>query len=145
MLKDAAAAAIYGARASNGVIVISTKRAKEERVSIDFNADLVVSEKQRYDNFNWASAADLIELEKYNFNAMLQEDPNLIQQQLDYYNGGRVFNQSQVMRLLLQNYQGTLSDADLDATLGRWARNDYRQEWQDAHAQLEHRHQLPRR
>ena len=141
VLKDAAAAAIYGARASNGVIVISTKRAKEERVSIDFNADLVVSEKQRYDNFNWASAADLIELEKYNFNAMLQEDPNLIQQQLDYYNGGRVFNQSQVMRLLLQNYQGTLSDADLDATLGRWARNDYRQEWQDAHDRTQITHQ----
>ena len=152
VLKDAAAAAIYGARASNGVIVISTKRAKEERVSIDFNADLVVSEKQRYDNFNWASAADLIELEKYNFNAMLQEDPNLIQQQLDYYNGGRVFNQSQVMRLLLQNYQGTLSDADLDATLGRWARNDPNHPpIQPGHprerqvAQLEHRHQLPRR
>lgn len=141
VLKDAAAAAIYGARASNGVIVISTKRAKEERVSIDFNADLVVSEKQQYDNFNWASAADIIQLEKYNFDAMLQEDPNLIQQQLDYYNGGRVFSQSQVMRLLLQNYQGTLSDADLNATLERWARNDYRQEWQDAHDRTQITHQ----
>ena len=141
VLKDAAAAAIYGARASNGVIVISTKRAKDERVSIDFNADLVVSEKQRYDNFNWASAADIIQLEKYNFNAMLQEDPNLIQQQLDYYNGGRIFSQSQVMRLLLQNYQGTLSDADLNATLDRWAQNDYRKEWQDAHDRTQITHQ----
>ena len=34
VLKDASAAAIYGARASNGVIVISTKRAKEDRTQL---------------------------------------------------------------------------------------------------------------
>ena len=124
VLKDAAAAAIYGARASNGVIVITTKRAKEDRLSIDFNTDLVISEKQDYDNYNWASAADIIALEKYNFNAMLSEDPDLIQQQLDAMNGGRIYTQSKVMRLLLQNYQGTLSDADLNATLDRWSKNN---------------------
>ena len=114
VLKDAAAAAIYGARASNGVIVISTKRAKEDRLSIDFNADLVISERQDYSNYNWASAADIIALEKYNFNAMLQADPNLIQDQIEAAAGGRIFTQSHVMRLLLQNYQGLLSDADFD-------------------------------
>ncbi len=133
VLKDAAAAAIYGARASNGVIVITTKRAKEDRLSIDFNADLVISEKQDYSNYNWASAADIIQLEKNNFNAMLNEDSDLIQQQLDAMNGGRIYTQSQVMRLLLRNHEGTLSDADLNATLDRLSRNDYRKEWRDAH------------
>ena len=37
ILKDAAAQAIYGARASNGVILISTKRAKEGKASISYN------------------------------------------------------------------------------------------------------------
>lgn len=133
VLKDASAAAIYGARASNGVIVISTKRAKEERLSIDFNADLVVSERQDYSNYNWASAADIIQLEKYNFNAMLQEDPNLIQDEIKAAADGRIFTQSHVMRLLLQNYQGLLSDADLNAILDRWSQNDYRSEWRDMH------------
>lgn len=141
VLKDAAASAIYGARASNGVIVITTKRAKEDRMSIDFNADLVISERQNYDNYNWASAADIIQLEKYNFNAMLNEDPNLIQQQIDYANNGMISNQSQVMRLLLQNYQGLLSDADLNATLDKWIRNDYRKEWQDMHDRTKINHQ----
>ena len=141
VLKDAAASAIYGARASNGVIVITTKRAKEDRMSIDFNADLVISERQNYDNYNWASAADIIQLEKYNFNAMLNEDPNLIQQQIDYANNGMISNQSQVMRLLLQNYQGLLSDADLNATLDKWSRNDYRKEWQDVHDRTQINHQ----
>ena len=133
VLKDAAAAAIYGARASNGVIVITTKRAKEDRLSIDFNADFVISEKQDYDNYNWASAADIIQLEKYNFDAMYNEDPALIDQQLEYINRGQTSSISKVMRLLLQNYQGNLSDADLNATLDRWSRNDYRKEWRDLH------------
>ncbi len=141
VLKDAAAAAIYGARASNGVIVISTKRAQEDRLSIDFNADLVISEKQNYDNYNWATAADIIALEKYNFNAMLNEDPSLIQEQIEYANNGRISSQSQVMRLLLQNYQGKLSDSDLNATLNKWSQNDYRKEWQNVHDRTKINHQ----
>lgn len=38
ILKDAAAAAIYGARAANGVIVITTKRGKAGRVNITYDA-----------------------------------------------------------------------------------------------------------
>jgi len=36
VLKDAAAAAIYGARASNGVVLITTKRGKAGRTNVDF-------------------------------------------------------------------------------------------------------------
>lgn len=38
VLKDAAAASIYGARAANGVILITTKRGKEGLTSVDLNA-----------------------------------------------------------------------------------------------------------
>lgn len=38
ILKDASAAAIYGSRASNGVIVITTKRGKEDQTKISYNA-----------------------------------------------------------------------------------------------------------
>jgi TonB-linked SusC/RagA family outer membrane protein len=38
VLKDAAAAAIYGSRASNGVVLITTKRGKSGKVKIDFNS-----------------------------------------------------------------------------------------------------------
>ena len=37
VLKDAAAAAIYGARASNGVVLITTKRGKKGNTVINFN------------------------------------------------------------------------------------------------------------
>ena len=50
VLKDAAAAAIYGARASNGIIVITTKKAKKVGVTeIDFSGNLTVYEKRNLD------------------------------------------------------------------------------------------------
>ena len=42
VLKDAAATAIYGARAANGVIVVTTKNARKKgKVEIDFSANLI--------------------------------------------------------------------------------------------------------
>ena len=40
VLKDAASAAIYGAQAANGVIIITTKRAKEGDVKVSFDMSL---------------------------------------------------------------------------------------------------------
>ncbi len=37
VLKDASAAAIYGARAANGVIIVTTKRGREGRTTVGFN------------------------------------------------------------------------------------------------------------
>lgn len=37
VLKDGAAAAVYGTRASNGVILITTKRGKKGKINVDFN------------------------------------------------------------------------------------------------------------
>jgi TonB-dependent starch-binding outer membrane protein SusC len=39
ILKDAASTAIYGARGSNGVVLINTKNAKEGKVNINFTLD----------------------------------------------------------------------------------------------------------
>ncbi|MFA6335136.1 MAG: TonB-dependent receptor [Bacteroidales bacterium] len=38
VLKDASSAAIYGARAANGVVIITTKRGKSGQVSVSFNS-----------------------------------------------------------------------------------------------------------
>ncbi len=44
VLKDASAAAIYGSRAANGVILITTKRGQEGRTQINFTSQLGFSE-----------------------------------------------------------------------------------------------------
>ena len=52
VLKDAAATAIYGARAANGVIVITTKKGKEGRPVINFSAKYTYSPKLNIDRLN---------------------------------------------------------------------------------------------
>ena len=42
VLKDAASASIYGSRAANGVIIITTKRGKEGKVRVDFDSSISV-------------------------------------------------------------------------------------------------------
>jgi TonB-linked SusC/RagA family outer membrane protein len=81
ILKDGAAAAIYGSRAANGVVLISTKKGKSGKTTIDFNMytgvkqsisslDLLDSEgyvavhKMMYDNYNQYSS-DPIDLPSY--------------------------------------------------------------------------------
>lgn len=47
VLKDASAAAIYGSRAANGVIVITTKAAQSEKPVVNFNASISLSDWTR--------------------------------------------------------------------------------------------------
>ena len=117
VLKDSSAAAIYGARASNGVIVISTKRAKEEKLRVDFSADLTISEKRDYSNYRWANAAELIELEKYNFDYIRNnEDQTAFSNVEQYYHDQRK-TLSPISRLLMANHLGELRDSELNSTL----------------------------
>lgn len=55
VLKDASASSIYGSRASNGVIIVTTKNStRDEKLNISFNSNFSVltEKKQRYDMLN---------------------------------------------------------------------------------------------
>ena len=69
VLKDAAAAAIYGARASNGVIVVTTKMAtKEGKTEIQFSGNLTIYEKKNmdyHDNFYMTPAEQVDKESEY--------------------------------------------------------------------------------
>ncbi len=67
ILKDAAAQAIYGARASNGVILITTKRAKEDRTIVDFNTFYGGQTVKR--NFDVYSAEEFAQLKREAYRA----------------------------------------------------------------------------
>jgi TonB-linked SusC/RagA family outer membrane protein len=65
VLKDASAASIWGARSSNGVVVITTKRAKKG-LHVKFNSFLAIQDKIDLDYANpIASSADALQWEKY--------------------------------------------------------------------------------
>jgi TonB-linked SusC/RagA family outer membrane protein len=58
ILKDAAATALYGARAMNGVVVITTKRGQEGKPVIKYSGNYAVQFKPTYRDFNIMNSAD---------------------------------------------------------------------------------------
>lgn len=64
VLKDAAASAIWGARASNGVIVITTKRGKEGKMKINYATNTYLTSRPDYSKLNRASAGEIVDYDK---------------------------------------------------------------------------------
>ncbi|TKC65433.1 SusC/RagA family TonB-linked outer membrane protein [Pedobacter hiemivivus] len=63
ILKDAAAAAIYGARAANGVIVIKTKKGSVGKTNISYNGSYGIGEAPSV-NLNFMNSAEKIKFEE---------------------------------------------------------------------------------
>jgi TonB-dependent starch-binding outer membrane protein SusC len=65
ILKDASASAVYGVRAANGVVIITTKKGLRDRVQVSFDAfTSFQSEPRQYDLLNaqeWATLSNTIE------------------------------------------------------------------------------------
>lgn len=71
LLKDAAAASIWGVRSGNGVIVITTKKGQvNQKPNVEFNSNLTLGEKPDlfYDP-NFLNSSDYIDVEQQLFNA----------------------------------------------------------------------------
>lgn len=62
ILKDAAASAVYGARAGNGIVMVTTKKGSNERVKVSYNGSYAMSSPtesiQFLDNWKVAEAKD---------------------------------------------------------------------------------------
>lgn len=71
VLKDASATALYGARAMNGVIVVTTKRGKEGRPVINYSGNYSVMLKPTYNSYDIMNSMDQMsiyaELERKGF------------------------------------------------------------------------------
>ncbi|HUW93639.1 MAG TPA: SusC/RagA family TonB-linked outer membrane protein, partial [Bacteroidales bacterium] len=67
VLKDAAASALYGSRAANGVIVITTKQGKKGKPVINFKASVGITPSFATDNFEVAPIEEQMELYYENF------------------------------------------------------------------------------
>ena len=72
VLKDASAATIYGSRAANGVIIVTTKKGKAGGTHVEFRASATVQQ--------WQRSVDLLNTEEYgliNFRAGVYDGANL--------------------------------------------------------------------
>lgn len=127
VLKDAAAASIYGALAANGVIVVTTKQAKDSKANINVNADWFITTKPGFDNLRLASSSEIIDYQTMVFNKNVEEsgsiDGFLSAYKSGYYNP--------LFQLYQDQANGVISNDDMTATLNKWRNNDYYNEYRD--------------
>jgi TonB-linked SusC/RagA family outer membrane protein len=122
ILKDAAAASIWGVRAANGVIVITTKKGSKNQVpTVSFKSDLTITGKPDLYKVPQLSSKEFIELEKYYF------DNGYYDISLNYL----PFNfQTPAIDILDNEKKGVISHemaaSKLDALGNIDARNDYK-------------------
>lgn len=115
ILKDAAAASIWGARAANGVIVVVTRNAnKNSSLKVDFQAFARIGSKMDLDYINpLASSSQTVEYEKMAFNKWGAE------QITGVLNNDARKSWSPASVLLAEYHLGYISLEDRDAGLER--------------------------
>ncbi|MBQ0149634.1 MAG: SusC/RagA family TonB-linked outer membrane protein [Bacteroidales bacterium] len=64
VLKDASATAIYGVRAANGVIVITTKKGAKGAPRVNYSGNVTVSERPSYNRLNLMNSLERVEVSK---------------------------------------------------------------------------------
>ena len=125
ILKDAAAASIWGARAANGVIVIELKKNNTKSpFQLSFGANVNISEKKDIWYRKKMSSSDFIDLEMEMFDK-------------GYYNSdltglsSRLRVTSPLVNMLDDHRNGLVSDKELNDQIAKWRNTDYRYEYSD--------------
>ena len=137
VLKDAAAAAIYGARASNGIIVITTKSAREKgRIDVDFSANLTIYQNRNLDygaNF-YMTPAQQVKVEKdyyqyyYNTPEEIADPITSIENSLANF-ASRI---SPIEYAFYKQAKGEYSQSDVDRICNELSNNNFAKEYGDA-------------
>ncbi|MFT3947185.1 MAG: SusC/RagA family TonB-linked outer membrane protein [Agriterribacter sp.] len=123
ILKDAAAASIWGARAANGVIVITTKQGKTQKPQVDFIANFTSKGRPDLYNVRTISSADFIEAEKSLFASGYYETDEFYNS-LDY--GHPPF--TPVVELLRAKRDGLIPADEADAAIEAYKNFDVRKD-----------------
>lgn len=122
VLKDAAAASIWGARAGNGVIVITTKTGiYNQKVKININSNLTITNKPDLYAISQMSVSDYIDYEKFLFDQ-------------GYYDAKLADNKnypvmSPIVQILQKEKAGELSLEDASNAIDQLRNNDIRRDY----------------
>lgn len=120
VLKDAAAASIYGVRAGNGVIVITTKKGKyNQEPQIEVVSNMTFQKKADIFTIPAISSAEFIEVEKTLFNSGFYAGFEANQTNLTY-------PFTPVIELLIAKRDGLIPAAEADSRIDALKKSDVR-------------------
>ncbi|MCV2483530.1 SusC/RagA family TonB-linked outer membrane protein [Flavobacterium sp. SH_e] len=132
VLKDAAAASIYGSRAANGIIVLTTKKGNG-KLKVSINSDFFISTKPNLRDMNYASTSELIDFEQTVYDrerarfadtsTMFSSYGDIGSSSMKYY--------SPLYQLNRNLEEGKIDNATYDSTIAQWRKNDYIKDYRD--------------
>lgn len=114
VLKDATAASIYGARSTNGVIVITTKNGTQGKLNVNYNATISISPLPDRDYSNLMSSSEFIDYQIYMFNKGVKPTTNP--------STGVGINE--VMKLLFQKRSGVIDESNFNSQINKLRSQD---------------------
>ncbi|WP_176141022.1 SusC/RagA family TonB-linked outer membrane protein [Sphingobacterium nematocida] len=123
VLKDAAAASIYGSRASNGVIVIETKRGKMGGTKFNLRATTAIQPRPNFDYMNYANSSQLTSILKDN----LLIDKQAVRSALT----GKLMGSTPVHDAVFDFKEGKITQAELDARVAALGEYDNLEQYRD--------------
>lgn len=127
VLKDAAATSIYGARAANGVIVITTKKAQKGKINVSASATFSINPYKRDNTFTSDSRAVIDATRSW-----ILQNPNFSGENAKSYAENMLKTSSDLAphyKAVYQRYAGIISEQQLNSMLDSWASQGYR--WYD--------------
>lgn len=132
ILKDAAAASIYGAKAANGVIVISTKEgSRDGKTRVNYDGSIRFSPIPNYDYLNLMDSRELVDLQQSGFKFVTE-------------NKNPRYAVNPVVDLLFQHKKALITDAQLAEGLNKYRQMDNREQLKDFYLRtgIMHQHNL---
>ncbi|NLR57578.1 SusC/RagA family TonB-linked outer membrane protein [Chitinophaga polysaccharea] len=114
-LKDAAATAIYGVRAANGVIVVTTKRGKAGPMQVSYNTSLSFQQRPSYSNLNLMNSQQRVQLSRELYaGGLLQNTSNGLAENISYEGLLQALNSRQITEPQFKTAVGKLQTNNTD-------------------------------
>lgn len=135
VLKDASAASIYGARAANGVVVISTRRGGlDNKTSVNYQGSVRFKPVPDIDYLNLMNSSELVDMQIKGFNFYHVASANL----------NNRYALDPVTTLLYKREDGELNDSQLAQELSVYRNLNNRSQISDAieRVAIQHQHNL---
>lgn len=109
ILKDAAAASIYGSRAANGVIVITTRQGTSGKAKVAVNSNLFITPLPDMSYYNFMNSKETVDLQEELFNLGHEVYSDYLKRSA----------MPKALEALYSHEEGTLTDVQLTTTLNR--------------------------
>ena len=114
VLKDASATAIYGSKASNGVIVITTKKGTPGRVNVNYSTNVSVRERPSYGIYDFMNSYERIQFSKEAYEAGVRYQDTPLPQIYTYEGLMAMFNNRSINEEQFSAYLQRLETVNTD-------------------------------